>query len=268
MKPSIRIQLAEAAADAWMLDPSFSLAELADATGVTLADVLREFDDRTALLSYYYESRWALYGSLKAQVPDFESYSVEEKLSNLFYSLIDLMSDRKGFVARTAFDHLSASAIPGATLHPFQREFRGEIRSILGSKDASAGAKAQDVSAAGRLAIITPVLDALYASFLGILYFWIHDESKEGERTAALIDKWIALISELFRSSIADKSIDLARFLAKDVRGLLPDSLPFPFNRLSAHLPESWGNLTSLDDLGRRLKQTLSDCSDNRKGAR
>lgn len=196
--PALRIDLAETAVSKWIIHPKFSLSEVAASNGITLRELLLQFKSREELLSYYYESRWVLFQTLKDQVPNYNEYTVEEKLSNLFYSLIDLMSPQKDFVRKTAHSPLFCG---------FHKAFQKEIRTIFSGKEVSNTIK---------IAMATPVAEFLWISFMGVLRYWISDTSSEGENTAALIDKGVAVVAELATNPLGDKVIDLGRFLLRE----------------------------------------------------
>lgn len=196
--PALKIDLAETAVAKWMIHPSFSLSEVATAHNISLRELLLQFKNREALLSYYYDSRWVLFQTLKEQVPNYDAYTVEEKLSNLFYSMIELMSPQKEFVRKTSRSSLFCK---------FRSDFQAEMRSIFSGNEVSNSAK---------IVLATPVSEFLWLSFIGVLQYWISDTSTEGENTAALIDKGVAVISELASNSLGDKVIDLGRFLLRE----------------------------------------------------
>lgn len=199
--PTLRIDLSEKAADLWLVDERFSLAELADRQGITLGELLLEFDSRRELLTHYFDSRWTLFRTLKSQVPDYASYTAQERLANLLYSLLDLMSPQKTFVIR-AFGRYGNT-------DSFRREFRSEIREAFESPE---------LSNAARLVLSGPFYEAVWWAFMGLLDYWGRDRSKGGEDTAALIDKSVALLAELLTNGVADKALDLGRFLLRDAR--------------------------------------------------
>lgn len=204
---TLRIALCEGAVERWLVGKRFSLGDLADSQGVTLARLLELFDGREALLSGYYDTRWIAFDTLRAQVPGYDSYSFDEKLGNLFYSLIDLMRPQKTFVCRTWPRYLGSIQELGGSA--FRSAFHREIRTLLSSGDVS-----RSSSAVMRL---TPATDLIWLAFLGIVEYWCRDASHDGEKTMALIDKWVALIGAVASSEIADKGLDLARFLSGDL---------------------------------------------------
>ena len=199
--PTLRIDLSEKAADLWLVDERFSLAELADRQGISLGELLLEFDSRRELLAHYFDSRWTLFRTLKSQVPDYAAYTAQERLANLLYSLLDLMSPQKTFVIR-AFGRYGNT-------ESFRGEFRAEIREAFESPELSNAAK---------LVLSGPFYEAVWWAFMGLLEYWGRDRSKGGEDTAALIDKSVALLAELLTNAVADKALDLGRFLIRDAR--------------------------------------------------
>lgn len=214
--PALTIDLAETAISKWMISRTFSLAEVASHHNITLRELLLHFKNREELLAYYYESRWILFQTLKEQVPDYHGYTIEEKLSNLIYSLLDLMSPQKEFIRKT-FSHYvliprelsGCSRMKSCTRRtPFHEAFNSEIRSMFSR---------EEISKTSKVIVATPALELIWLSFLGIIRYWLQDTSKDGENTAALIDKFTAVLAELATSSLGDKMIDLGRFLMREL---------------------------------------------------
>jgi hypothetical protein len=217
---TLRIALCEGAVGQWLVEKRFSLADLADSQGVTLARLLELYDGRDALLSGYYDTRWIAFHTLRAQVPGYDDYTFEEKLGNLLYSLIDLMRPQKSFVCRTWPRYLGYLPDPGGLAassgnrcisrgSAFRSAFHKELGTLLSSGDVSTSSRA--------VMRLTPAMDLIWLAFLGIVDYWCRDNSHDGEKTMALIDKWVALLGAAASSGIADKGLDLARFLSGDL---------------------------------------------------
>lgn len=219
---ALKIDLAETAVSKWLISRTFSMAEVAEMHGITLRELLLHFKNREELLSYYYESRWVAFQTLKDQVPDYHAYTTEEKLSNLIYSILDLISPQKEFIRKTFSQYVLAPHVQPSDdrsscirnsescqlRSSFHKAFNAEIRSVF-----SGG----DVSKTSKVLVATPAQELLWLSFLGILRYWLEDTSKDSENTAALVDKWVSVLAELATSSLGDKVLDLGRFLLREL---------------------------------------------------
>lgn len=196
-----RISIANAAAELYLSNPGFSIHTLAKNLKMNTADIFDLFPNRFSILRYFYTSRIIIIQENTAKITDYTSFSVSEKLSNLFLLLIEQFEEHREFVIKT-YSSLNLVTIRSTE---FEKELRTEIQTILENDP--------NISLIYSL-LPDFILHRLFTFPLtGIIYFWMEDESRNREDTIAFIDKWASFSESLLYSQIADKGFDLARFL-------------------------------------------------------
>ncbi len=202
-KHELKQKISEAAAKRAAVNKYFSIASLAVKSGVKESEIRELFKTRNEILEYYYESRISAYRELQEKINDYSEFSLSEKLSNLFLTLIELLSEDKIFVEKT-YSQLVAKKIYCES--GLRREIISELDQIF-SDD-------KQISTASKPFLNKYSFNLIYAQFHGLVWFWLSDESPHQENTLALIDKWSAVIEEICYSKITDKGFDLLKFLA------------------------------------------------------
>ncbi|MCC5941485.1 MAG: hypothetical protein JJU37_08075 [Balneolaceae bacterium] len=202
-KHDLKRKISKAATKRYITNRYFSIASLAETLGIKESEILEQFKTRTSILQYYYESRVHLCKEQSRFIDGYESFSLSEKLSNLFLTMIDLFSEEKEFVRKT-YSALIVKRECGN--NGFKKQMTNELKELfLGD---------ETISTAGRPFVNRYLFHAVYLQFHGLMWFWLSDDSPNHENTLALIDKWSTLIEEIFYSKITDKSFDLLKFLA------------------------------------------------------
>lgn len=184
----------------------FSMRRAAQAAGVEPAVAYRLFNGKTALLKYYYALCVWRYEAMIAQIDGFERFELADKLSNLVYTLFDLLQEEREFVDET-FEPLIYRS-PSKTL--FQRRLE-----TLGAGFLEG---ATPLPAVGQ--VLPPLLAGQY---LRLVRHWLHDESEGAEQTLALADRAIAFGAEALSSRLWTTGAELAKYLvgqAAQGRGL------------------------------------------------
>ncbi|MDX1642672.1 MAG: hypothetical protein R3220_13305 [Balneolaceae bacterium] len=198
---SLRIKIAETATKRYLENPRFTIQSLADELEMKASKIFDLFPNRSSILRFYYTSRMIRFREETASLEDYTSFTLSEKLSALHLSLTDQFQDHREFVLETSgCGKRSIFKSSG-----FEKEYKEELKQIF-ENDPNIPATAQ------------PFLNrffyhTVYTQFTGLISFWKRDESRHNENTMALIDKWSALTEELFYSRIAEKGLDLAKFL-------------------------------------------------------
>ncbi len=197
----LKITIAELAADKYVVNPRFTIQAIADTLEISSNDIFELFPNRSSMLRFYYESRLIVYRNQVQSIDNYADFTLSEKLSNLFLSILDQFSENREFVMKTYPAGICATNFKGT----FEEDLKEEIRQIFRSDNRISGT-------AGFLK--QPLLySAIVKHFDGFVLFWKNDESSMNQQTMALIDKWTSFIQELFYSKIADQAFDLGKFL-------------------------------------------------------
>jgi len=197
----LKIKIAELAAGKYVSNPRFTIKSLADELEISSKDIFELFPNRSSILRFYYESRLIVYRNQTQSIDNYGDFTLSEKLSNLFLSILDQFSENREFVLKTYPSSVCSSKTKGS----FDKDLKEEIRTIFRSDTRISGT-------AGFLK--QPLLySAIVKHFDGFVLFWSNDKSSMNQQTMALIDKWTSFVQEFFYSKIADQAFDLGKFL-------------------------------------------------------
>lgn len=165
------------------------------------AEIFELFPNRKSILLFFYKSRLLKYREQTKSIEGYSDFTLSEKLSNLFLTLLDQFLDYREFVLETYNKFISKNALKT----DFEKEFKDELKTIFKSDD--------QISASASFFINGLLYKIIYCHFHALILFWSNDESEKFEKSYALVDKWCSLIEELFYNKILDKGFDFGKFL-------------------------------------------------------
>ncbi len=196
-----KIKISEAAAKKYLKNDRFTIQSLADDLNMNPKQVFELFPNRSSILSFFYDSRLLIYKEQTKKIDDFGSFSLSEKLTTLFLTLLDEFDEHREFVLQT----YSSKIAKNCTTTPFENSFKHELKQIFeydSKRSASSG-----------LVLGSAFYKILFYHFHVLVEFWKNDGSTQRQNSMALVDKWTSFIEELFYTSIIDKGVDLSKFL-------------------------------------------------------
>lgn len=196
-----KTKIAETAAKRYIENPRFTIQSLADELEMKSAEIFELFPNRKSILLFFYESRILAYREQTKSIEGYSDFSLNEKLSNFFLTLLDQFMEYREFILNSYNKFISKN--PSCT--SFEREFKDELKIIFQSD--------QNISGSSRFFVNSLLYKTIYYHFHALILFWSKDESEKYEQSFALIDKWCSLIEELFYSKIVDKGFDFGKFL-------------------------------------------------------
>jgi len=197
----LKIRIAEIAAQKYIKNSRFTIQSIADELKISAKKIFELFPNRSSILRFYYESTLIVYREQREAIENYVDFTLSEKLSNLFLSILDQFSENREFVLKTYPTNFCTTSFKGS----FDEDLNHEISEIFRSDSRIS-------SSAGLLR--QPLLySAIVKHFDGFVLFWKNDESSMNQQTMALIDKWSSFLQELFYSKIADQAFDLGKFL-------------------------------------------------------
>jgi len=196
-----KIELCETAIDLTLENGKFTLAQLSEATGKSASEIYTLFTNKKAILEYYYPSLVIRYSAMIAEIDDFESYTISEKISNFIFTLFDMMDDRREFV-EDSFDNMVFRKGCDSEFHTEVSNLFKHFFTTDGRIAVSAGFVMKDY-----------FYEFIAKEYLDIVKFWLKDESDGKERSFALTDKLTGFVEELVYNKIVDKGFDLAKYL-------------------------------------------------------
>lgn len=143
------------------------------------------------------------------KLPDFFELSLSEQIQLIFESQMSQFSKNREFV-RAAFDQLFLTTLSGSfSFLAQQRErYTNYIQRLLEA--------ASDADEIQRPPSTRLVSDLLWDFHLGMTYYWLKDESLGQQKSMQLIDKALNLFSEVLKSNIMNRVVDLFYFFARE----------------------------------------------------
>ncbi|MEX0609587.1 MAG: hypothetical protein WD016_06825 [Balneolaceae bacterium] len=194
-----KIEITEAAIELYLKD-NYSIPNLTTKTGKTASEIYALFASKKAVLEFYYPSLVIRYRAMIAEIPDFESYSISEKLSNFIFTLFDMMQEHFSFVEQT-YQDMEFSSFS-------ETDFKKEVKLLF------KGFFLTDPNIAVSAAFFMG--DFFYAflrsEYLYLVKYWLNDDSEGHERTLALTDKFTGFVEEVVYSKVVDKGFDLFKY--------------------------------------------------------
>lgn len=196
-----KIKISEIAARRYIENHRFTIQSLAVELEMKPAEIFELFPNRKSILLFFYESRILVYKEQTQSIDKYSDFSLSEKLSNLFLTLLDQFLEYREFVLETYHTFISKNPLTTS----FETEFKNELRTIFETDSRLSGSASFFVN---RI-----LYKSIYFHFHALILFWSKDESEKYEQSFALVDKWCSLIEELFYNKILDKGFDFGKFL-------------------------------------------------------
>ena len=200
-KTSQKIQISKSAADLHLKNPRFTMSALADASELDVNLLYEYFPNRHSVLEFFYEGILIEYQEITKKIDGYNEFTLAEKLSNLAYTIIDLMKEHRAFVKQTYRRLIVCSSRKPA----FNQAFKVQLKTIYEND-----AKQSSLSAALNNELL---YRAGLTNFHILMKFWIEDDSIGNQKTMELVDKWTAFVQEIHYTSILDRGFDFAKFL-------------------------------------------------------
>ncbi len=199
---TLKIKIAERAADLYIEQPDFTLKYLSGQMKIKPAEMYTLFPNRRNVLQFVYAAQLYKYRGIRKDIENFASYSLAEKLSNLAYTLTDLLLEHREFTDRT-FDPLIRNCFQTTD---FEKQLEEEIAGFFKHNSS--------ISTSASF-LLQPLFFRLIRNhYLWLIRYWLNDESPGFENTMALTDKWTNFIQEILYNKTLDKGFDLAKFIA------------------------------------------------------
>ena len=172
---------------------NFTIANIARKIRIKKVEIYSLFNSRSAILKYYYPLCVERYRIMTAEIDDFATWSLEEKLANFAYALFDMLQEEREFVD----EHFTEAIFHGSATSRFEHDVEALLKEFIG-EDCTTGWLAS----------------FLAREYLHLVHFWLADESSDAQRTMALVDKATSFVGEAVHSSaLIYKGIDLTKYL-------------------------------------------------------
>jgi AcrR family transcriptional regulator len=196
-----------------------SMRAVARQAGVGDATVYNYFPTKEAIFYAYYEGRFAQAASNLQQLEGLADYTLQERLQALFEELLTVFLPDREFLQATFRPVFFAMPPNCRELRPIQEHFFASV--------SAAFAAAKDRGECEDMLFEAIIIRFFWDYFIGIVFYWLKDESEQFTATSVLIDKTMDLGCTLLRANVATKAYDICSFLFRShilsrLEGLLP----------------------------------------------
>lgn len=177
-------------------------AELGDAT------IYNYFPTKESIIYGYYEDKFDQVVDKMKTIKEFNTYTFQEQLQVFFETKLELLMSDREFINKTfkaAFFTLSQHY---RRIRPVKDKF---IRIIEDIFDAAISVGEIPDQVFKELTI-----QFFWEYYIGVVIYWLKDETDRFEGTSILIDKSIDLVSSSIRAGIGNKIFDMGIFLFKN----------------------------------------------------
>lgn len=192
---------------------SFTLHQIARETELEVGEIFNYFSDKRAILEFWYISLIIRYRMMIAEIEDFNTYTLNEKLSNFVFASFDMMTEQQEFVEKS-FDKIICSPY---TTTEYEKEVQQLFKQFFENDPM--------VATSSKLVANNYLYPLLRQKYVGLVHFWINDTSEDRELTMELTDKATSFIQEMAYSTILDKGFDLFKFMISN--NIFVPKLPF-----------------------------------------
>lgn len=187
---------------------SATMREIARKAEVGDATIYNYFPTKEAILYAYYEDRFDQITQVLTQIPDFSQFTFQEQLQTFFETKLDLFLPDREFLDKTfklAFFTLSQHY---SRVRPVKEKFVAIVREIF--EAAIEAGEIQDQ------VFLELTIQFFWEYYIGVMVYWLADDSPQFEQTSVLIDKSIDLAAASIGAGIGNRIFDIGIFLFKN----------------------------------------------------
>ena len=187
---------------------SATMREIARAAGMGDATIYNYFPTKEAIVYGYYEEKFDQVTAQLKQISDFNEYTFQEQLQAFFELKLDIFLPDREFIDKTfktAFFTLSQHY---SRTRPIKDRFIRIVEDIFQA--------AIEVDEIPDPVFREMTIQFFWEYYIGLVIYWLRDESDRFENTSVLIDKSLDLACTAIKTGIGNKIFDMGIFLFKN----------------------------------------------------
>lgn len=204
-------QTAESMADAYIRfllthgKAPASVFAFADENGFTEGEFYKVYSSFEALEMSVWETMMTKTLDTLHADAQFAKFSAREKLLAFYYTHLEVLKDRRSFVAMRWPDMKMQSSTP-KTLKAYKKAYADFARVVV-----EEGIEKGEIKDRPKLS--EQYDKAFWVQLIFVVGYWIKDVSKDFEQSDAAVEKAVNLTFQLLGESALDSAVDFAKFL-------------------------------------------------------
>jgi len=187
---------------------SATMRGVAKQAGLGEATIYNYFPTKDAMVYAYYGDRLDQAVETLKAIPDFNTYTFQEQLQTFFETMLAVLLPHRAFLDKTFKAAFFTFSQDYARIKPVKEKFIRVVRDIF-----DAAIEAGEIPDQVFLEIS---LQVFWEYFIGMIMYWLKDDSDGFSATTVLIDKTLDLAGASIRAGIANKVFDMGMFLFKN----------------------------------------------------
>ena len=185
-----------------------TMREVARSAGLGDATIYNYFPTKESIVYGYYEDKFDQVLDKLKGVADFHEYSFQEQLQTLFETTLELFLADRDFLEKTFKMTFFALSQHYSRIRPIKDKFMLMIDDIF-TNAVEAGEIPDQV-------FREMTMQIFWEYYIGVVIYWLKDDSEQFESTTILIDKSIDLACSAIKAGIGNKIFDMGIFLFKN----------------------------------------------------
>jgi len=185
-----------------------TMREIARTAGLGDATIYNYFPTKEAIIYGYYEDRFDQVTEHLKQIADFNTFTFQEQLQTVFETKLEILLPDREFLEKTFKTTFFALSQHYSRIRPIKEKFIAIIEDIFQA--------AMEVGEIEDQVFREMTIQLFWEYYIGIVIYWLKDDSDQFQSTTVLIDKSIDLACASIRAGIGNKIFDMGIFLFKN----------------------------------------------------
>ncbi len=187
---------------------SASMREIAQNAGIGEATIYNYFPSKNAIVFGYYQQCLEKSISRLQAIDGFEEFTIQEQLQSLLDTILEFYLPDREFVNLTFERVFFALSQNYKQLKPIRSLYIDMVNDIFRA--------AEEVGEIPEQMFGDIIYQLLWDAKIGLVIYWLKDESEGFVHTSVLTDKSLGLFCALLKAGVANKISDIALFLFKN----------------------------------------------------
>ena len=186
-----------------------TMREIARQAGLGDATVYNYVPTKESIVYGYYEDKFDQVTDQLKKIKSFNEYTFQEQLQTFFETTLDLFWPEREFLGKTFKTTFFALSQHYSRIRPIKEKFIAIVEDIFQA--------AIEVGEIPDQVFREMTIQFFWEYYIGIVIYWLKDDTDQFESTTVLIDKSIDLACTSIKAGIGNKIFDMGIFLFNDL---------------------------------------------------
>jgi len=187
---------------------STTMRDISKKAGIGDATIYNYFPTKESILFGYYEDNFSNAVEKLKSIDGFNEYSLQEQLQTFFETKLDLYLPDREFIEETFNSVFFTLGQHYTRLKPIRNQFMHILDDIFNA--------AIEVGEIPDQAFREIINQLFWDYFIGVVAYWLRDQSDQFSDTTLLIDKTLDIGCAVLKAGVVNKVFDMASFMFKN----------------------------------------------------